>query len=194
MLNETFFLQFIQNNFDSGINVSPGTTVLMFFLNPTEFSVFIVLNGSSEIFIREGSNLFNSDDSNIVSLALFSVSEDIPINLTTANDDLLNLVVSNEFLSFRNNVLEKVVAVGEVLNVRASGLVSEELLGSESDQRLSEFSMHLSTESVEVVCRERAVNNLPVNLSSLTSLSGLRVSDSRLDIVITILEESFHSS
>lgn len=152
LLDEAFFLQFIQNNFKSGVNVSPGTTVLMFFLNPTEFSIFIVLDGTSNILIREGSNLFNSNDSDIISLEFFSLSVDIPIDLTTANNDLLNILVSNELGSFRDNVLEEIIS--EFRNAGASGFVSEELLGGESDQRLSEFSVHLSTESMEIVGRE----------------------------------------
>jgi len=53
-------------NFDSRFNISSSASILMFFLAPHEFGVLIILDGVSHIFIREGSNLFDSHNCDIL--------------------------------------------------------------------------------------------------------------------------------
>lgn len=108
----------------------------MFFLTPNKFSISIILNSISNVFIREGSNLFNSNDGNIISLKFFSVSVEIPVNLTRANNNLLSSGGSDILINFVNNILEKIGVIGEFsefLDVGARKFISKELLGSESN-------------------------------------------------------------
>ena len=52
--------------FNSWFDISPRALVHMFFLNPDQLGVFVVFNSLKELLIRERSDLFNSDNSDIL--------------------------------------------------------------------------------------------------------------------------------
>lgn len=111
----------------------------MLFLTPDKLGVFVVLNGMSDVLIREGSYLLDSYNCNIltnrvekthlrsflilinyVSLQILSLGQDIPVYLSSAKDNFLDLAIFDEFLRLRNHIFEEIRVISEfskLLNV-----------------------------------------------------------------------------
>jgi len=129
----------------------PCALVLGFLLSPSKRSVLVFLKGRLEMSEGEGSELLNSDDSNILDTSLGSLVLKVVVDLTRAEDNLANGGIVHQIGgSVRQDLLES-ESLLEFFEVRVGISQLEELLGSDHNKRLSESSMHLSSQQVEVL-------------------------------------------
>jgi hypothetical protein len=102
----------------------PGAGILRLFLRPTLFGVREALGGVVEGLEWEGSNLFDSDNSNVVVTFLLTLSLQVVVNLTTAVNDLTDLVISNKV---GIGIIEHLVESETFSEVFEVGVASSEL-------------------------------------------------------------------
>lgn len=140
-----------QNVVESGHHVVPVALVFVFFLHPHDLCVLVLLNLRDNESEGEGTELFNPDDGDVVSLFLdpccIKIIEDLA---GTENDPLYFVVAHKALVCFRNDSLESQTLL-ELFQTRRSVLESQEFLGGDDYQRLSEVPPHLSPQHVEVL-------------------------------------------
>lgn len=165
-------LKVLQDAADARLEEGPATSVLGLFLAPNNFGVLVVLGHfSAEGVEGEGRQLFNSHDGDVILLQLFSLSLQVIIDLTRAENDLLNLLVVDLIILLGNDALE-LSATQEILHFRMDFPHFKHLFGRNNNEGLAEWTQHLSAQHVEVLGGSRAVDNLNVALF-VQILSGL---------------------
>lgn len=120
---------------ESWLNETPSTSVEMLFLCPSKFGVLVLIKSLSNLIVGEGGNLLYSQDGGILRWFRFisqkrdaygdllglSGFDQIVVNLTTAEDDFLNLFRSIDFVGslFEVNSSES-VSLLELIQVGSS--------------------------------------------------------------------------
>lgn len=81
---------------ESRLNELPAPSVLWLLLSPALGGVLVLLSHGPQSSEGEGRELFNSNDGDVVDSTLGPGCLEVIVNLTSAVDDLANLVISNE--------------------------------------------------------------------------------------------------
>ena len=117
----TFFVTYtLEVSAEARFDECPSTTILRLFLRPTLFGVREAFGSLNERFEWERSNLFNSDDSNVIMSLLLTLGLQVVVNLTTAVNDLADLVISNKVgVSITKHFVES-QSFAEVFKVRVT--------------------------------------------------------------------------
>jgi len=132
-------LSVVEQSLDTGLGEAPGTGVERLLLAPDDgLGVRVHVEVLLELLPREGVQLLNAGESDIVDVILRSVLFESGPHLTSAENNTLNLVrrLDNTSLMRRvgDNPLESGVLASESLDVTASKRVAEERLGEEDDE------------------------------------------------------------
>lgn len=118
-------------------------------------------------------------------------------NLSTAKDKSLDFFMRFDLVfiflmsSIPKNAMETAV-ITEIFKRRSSERMTQQRFREEEDQRLSEFTVDLTTKNVEDVGRRSAVNNLHVAILMLTVDFVFRWEHTR--IFVAQLQETFNTS
>ncbi|QTK80393.1 hypothetical protein AT6N2_C2847 [Agrobacterium tumefaciens] len=158
-----------QDPFQVRIDERPRTHVLRLFLAPDHLRIAETRQLVDERLGRERIELFDAQQIDIVNTALFTLFEQIIIDLARAHDDAANLRIllqlDRAVLDDLGIVPQETVEGGLACKLgqrRRGALVAQQRLRRHQDQRLAEVALHLAAQDVEVVCRRRAVGNLHV--------------------------------
>jgi hypothetical protein len=132
-------LSVVEQGLDTGLSEAPGTGVERLLLAPDDgLGVGVLVEVLLELLPREGVQLLNAGESDIVDVVLRSVLVKGSPDLTSAEDNTFNLVrrldSTSLMLRIGDDPLESSVLASESLNVAASKRVAEERLGEEDDK------------------------------------------------------------
>jgi hypothetical protein len=132
-------LSVVEQSLDTGLGEAPGTGVERLLLAPDDgLGVRVHVEVLLKLLPREGVQLLNAGESDIVDVVLRSVLFESGPHLTSAENNTLNLVrrLDNTSLMRRvgDNPLESGILASESLDVAASKRVAEERLGEEDDE------------------------------------------------------------
>ena len=173
---------------DSWLNEGPGSLVLGLFLYPLNLCVLVTIEGRFKVAEGEGSHLFYSHNGDIIDVTLLSLIDQIVVNLTTAEENFLDLVISDQILCcLFDDTLETKTCL-ELFNVGVSTSKLEQFLGDGDNQGLAERSSDLSSEQVEELSGCGALSQSKVHL--LRNLSLRHVVGRVLIVSIIELQES----
>src|SRR6185437_2066412 len=137
----------------------PAAHVLRFFLCPHPFlGLAITHQGALQQFLREGIELLDADDRDVVGLRLRAALQQIVIYLAAAQDDSAN--ASRIHLNIIEDFPE--APRDEFIQGRTGRLQTQQTLGRHDDQRLAEIAFHLPAQQMEILCRRRRIANLHV--------------------------------
>jgi hypothetical protein len=190
-------LSVVEQSLDTGLSEAPGTGVEGLLLAPDDgLGVGVLVEVLLELLPREGVQLLNAGESDIVDVVLRSVLVKGSPDLTSAEDNTFNLVrrldSTSLMLRIGDDPLESSVLASESLNVAASKRVAEERLGEEDDKRLAVLAVHLSAEGVEQIGGGGEVGDLHVAVLVLTD--KLLTSGELSGILVAELEVSLKTS
>lgn len=128
----------VEESLKAGLSVRPGTGVEGLLLGPNDgLSVRVLVEVLTELLPREGVELLDTSEGDVVDLVVLAVLEESGIDLTSAENDTLNLLRGLDLTSLVSRVLKdpaEVRVLSELLNVRASDGVAQERLGEEDDE------------------------------------------------------------
>mmetsp|Transcript_838 Transcript_838/g.1138 ORF Transcript_838/g.1138 Transcript_838/m.1138 type:complete len:1008 (-) Transcript_838:79-3102(-) len=164
---------------ETGKDVGVSTHVHMLLLRPNDLSIRITTNFTKDKIEGERSKLFNTDDGNIILLVfLFTSGMEVIEDLTRAEDNtlLLGLLDRVEFTTLGHNAsvigddtleadTNDTSIIRLIIKVGKRGLasrVTEKVLRTHDNKRLTELAVDLTTKAVEVIGGSSAVDNLPV--------------------------------
>jgi hypothetical protein len=190
-------LSVVEQSLDTGLSEAPGTSVERLLLAPDDgLGVRVLVEVLLELLPREGVQLLNAGESDVVNVVVRSVLVKGSPDLASAENNTLNLVrrldSTSLMLRVRNNPLESGVLASKSLDVAASKRVAEERLGEEDDERLAVLAVQLSAESVEQVGGRGEVGNLHVTVLVLTD--EFLTSGELSGVLVTELEVSLKTS
>ena len=148
---------------EAGLHEGPCTLVLRLFLYPFDLSVAVTLKRWLDVSEGEWGNLLDSYDSDILDATLGSLSLEVVVDLTTAEEHFLDLAVSNHLSGcLLDDSLESEANL-EIFYLRASSTILQEFLGDWNNQWLSKWSSNLPPEQVEVLGSSGAVAKTEVH-------------------------------
>lgn len=132
-------LGLVQECLDTGLGEAPSTRVKRLLLRPDDgLGVGVAVEVLLELLPREGVELLETRDGDIVNLVLGAVLVQSGVDLTRAEDDAVDLLAANKGAVLVSRVLnegaELGVLTGEVLDAGAGERVAEERLGEENDK------------------------------------------------------------
>lgn len=132
-------LSVVEQSLDTGLSEAPSTGVERLLLAPDDgLGVRVHVEVLLELLPREGVQLLNAGESDIVDVILRSVLLEGGPHLTSAENNTLNLVRRLDNTSLMRRVgddpLESGILASESLDVAASKRVAEERLGEEDDE------------------------------------------------------------
>ena len=177
---------------ETRLHKAESTLVLWFFLSPHDLGVLVSVEGTLDVSEGEWRELLNSDDGNILDSSLGSLVLEVVVDLARAVDDLADGSIVDKI---GGGVVEHFLVTQtllEVIEVRVGVSQLEQLLGGNNDQRLTESSLNLSSQQVEVLGSGGRVSNAHVRVLS----DGLFVYivSRRLVISVSELKISFNSA
>lgn len=128
----------VKESLEARLSVRPGAGVEGLLLGPNDgLGVRVLVEVLTELLPREGMELLDTGESDVVDLVVLAVLEESGIDLTGAENDTLNLLRGLDLTSLVSRVLKdpaEVSVVSELLDVGASDGVAEEGLGEEDDE------------------------------------------------------------
>lgn len=128
----------VEKSLKTGLSVGPGASVEGLLLGPDNgLGVRVHVEVLAELLPREGVELLDTSEGDVVDLVVLAVLEESGIDLTSAENDTLNLLRGLDLTSLVSRVLKdpaEVSIVSELLDVGASDGVAEERLGEEDDE------------------------------------------------------------
>ena len=146
------------------LHKEPSTLVLGLLLYPFDLSVGVTLQGWLDVAEGEGSDLLKSYNSNVIDAALGTLSLEIVVNLTRAEQHLLDLRIRYEISrGLLDDSLES-ESLLELLDLGVSSTVLEELLGDGHDEGLAEGSANLASQQMEELGGGRALSETEVHV------------------------------
>jgi hypothetical protein len=190
-------LSVVEQSLNTGLGEAPSTGVKRLLLAPDNgLGVGVHVEVLLKLLPREGVQLLNASEGNIIDLVLGSVLVKSGPDLTSAENDTLNLVrrLDSPSLMLRvgDDPLEASILAGELLDVAARERMTEERLREENNERLAVLAVHLSAESVEQVGRRGEVGDLHVAVLMLAD--ELLTSRELSRILVAELEVSLKTS
>lgn len=128
----------VKESLQTGLSVRPRTGVEGLLLGPNDgLSVGVLVEVLTELLPGEGVELLNTSEGDVVDLVVLAVLEEGGIDLTSAENDTLNLLRGLDLTSLVSRIGKdptEVSVLSELLNVGASDRVTEERLGEEDDE------------------------------------------------------------
>jgi hypothetical protein len=207
-------LSVVEQGLDTGLSEAPGTGVERLLLAPNDgLGVGVLVEVLLELLPREGVELLNASDGDVVQVVLGSVLVKGSPDLTAAENNTLNLFRSLDstslVLGIGNNPLEASVLTSELLDVAASQRVTEKRLGEEDNEgcrqvstnrkqitsillTLAVLAVHLAAENMKQVGRRCHVGDLHVAVLVLTD--KLLTSGEITGILVAELKVSLEAS
>lgn len=209
-------LSVVEQSLNAGLGEAPSTGVKRLLLAPDNcLGVGVHVEVLLKLLPREGVQLLNASEGNIVDLVLGSVLVKSGPDLTSAENDTLNLVrrldSTSLMLRIGDDPLEASILASELLDVAARERMTEERLREEDDESykkkpvsikselrsgesltLAVLAVHLSAESVEQVGRRSEVGDLHVTVLMLAD--ELLTSRELSGILVAKLEVSLKTS
>ena len=177
---------------EAGLHEGPSALVLRLFLYPFDLSVAVTLKRWLDVSEGEWGNLLDSYDSDILDATLGSLSLEVVVDLTTAEEHFLDLAVSNHLSGCLLNDSLESEANFEIFYLRASSTILQELLGDWNNQWLSKWSSNLPPEQVEVLGSSGAVAKTEVH--SFDNLRLWHIISGWLIVSIVKLKESLDTA
>ena len=129
----------VEEGFDAGLDEAPGAGVEGLLLAPDDgLGVGVVVEVVLELLPGEGVELLDAGEGDVVDLVVGAVLVEGGVDLTSAEDDALDLFGRADGALGMGRVgddpLEPGAGLGEVLNVGAGERVPQEGLGEEDDE------------------------------------------------------------
>mmetsp|Transcript_9479 Transcript_9479/g.27033 ORF Transcript_9479/g.27033 Transcript_9479/m.27033 type:complete len:300 (-) Transcript_9479:2315-3214(-) len=188
------FVNVSRGRHDSWVGVRVSSHVLGFLLCPNHFCVVVFGAALGDAVKCKRCDLFQPDQRDIVHAALLALGEQLVVDLARAEHQLLDLfwVAADGLVRFIEDTVEH-GSRSHVLQGRHATLVAKQILGRNHDERLAELAMDLTSQTVKVVGRGRAVHNLPVVVLDLHALVVGHLGD-EMGILINLLQESFQAA
>lgn len=100
-----------------GLGISPSTSILGFFLRPTNLGIRVQFQVLDDFFERERAERLNSENGYIVEALCFSLVLNVVIDLARAKDYFANFVARNQLLGVVFKKWLPSIALIEVLDV-----------------------------------------------------------------------------
>jgi len=158
---------------NAGLHEGPSTLVLGLILYPLHLSIGVTRELGLELAEREGAELLDAYDSDVVDTALGPLVVEIVVELAAAKQNFAYLEISDRlWVSVLEDVLES-KAFAELFDCRISTTVLEELLALGNNERLAEGSPDLASQHVEELCSGRALNESEVHAFSNLTFSEI---------------------
>jgi hypothetical protein len=185
----------VEQALNTGLGVRPGTGVEGLLLTPDNvLGVGVAVKVLLQLSPGEGVQLLNTGDGGVADTVGFTVLNEGGVNLTRAENntfDLLGLVNGGTVTLLGDDPLEvRITAQG--LNVGTGNGVTQQSLGEEDDQRLTELAVDLATENVEQVGRSGHVDDLHVAVLVLAVELVSGGEDTRL--LVAKLQPTLHTT
>lgn len=132
-------LSVVEQGLNTRLGEAPGTSVERLLLGPDDgLGVGVLVKVLLELLPGEGVQLLNAGEGDVVNVVLGTVLVESSPDLTTAENDSVNLLtrLENASLVLRvgDNPLEASVLTSELFNVATGQRVSEQGLGEEDDE------------------------------------------------------------
>lgn len=131
-------LGLVQQSLDARLSKAPSTSVQRFFLGPdNRLGIRVAVQVFLELLPREGVELLNTCNGDIVNLVFGTVLVQRSIDLTCAKNDTRDFLARLDVLGLVSWVLDDPVELritSKLLNVGARKRVAEERLGEEDDE------------------------------------------------------------
>lgn len=128
----------VEKSLKTRLGVRPGTSVEGLLLGPDDgLGVGVLVEVLTELLPGEGVELLDTSDGDVVDLVVLAVLEESGIDLTSAENDTLNLLGGLDLTSLVSRVGKdpaEVSVVSELLDVGTSNGVTQERLGEENDE------------------------------------------------------------
>lgn len=128
----------VEQSLKARLGIRPGTSVEGLLLGPDNgLGVGVLVEVLTELLPREGVELLDTSEGDVVDLVVLAVLEESGIDLTSAENDTLNLLGGLDLTSLVSRVGEdptEVSVVSELLDVGTSDGVTQEGLGEEDDE------------------------------------------------------------
>ena len=105
-----------------------GTLVFWFFLGPHDLGILVSFKGALNTSEWEWSQLFDSNDCDVIRSTFGPFGLQVVVDLATAEDNLSNLVISDHFFAGIVDNFDESQTLSEFLDVRASLSQFEEFL------------------------------------------------------------------
>mmetsp|Transcript_22054 Transcript_22054/g.36499 ORF Transcript_22054/g.36499 Transcript_22054/m.36499 type:complete len:206 (-) Transcript_22054:435-1052(-) len=166
-------IELTRGRHDARIDIGVGSHILGFLLGPNDFGLGEKGSILGDAVKGKGGNLFQTNNGHIGNTTLFSLRQEFVVDLTSAKDKCLHIlrVGHNTFIRLVQNAL-KVCTRTHLVKRRDATLVAEQVLGCHHNERLTEVTMNLTTETMEVTGWRSAVHHLPIRLLNLHSFVG----------------------
>lgn len=113
---------------EAGLDERVGTLVLWFFLGPHDLSILVSFQGALDTSEWEWSQLFDSNDGDVIRVTFGPFGFQVVVDLATAEDNLSNLVISDHFFAGIVDNLDESQTLSEFLDFGASLSQFEEFL------------------------------------------------------------------
>ena len=134
-------LRVIEQSLNTRLREAPRASVQGFFLCPDDgLGIGVLVKVLAQLLPREGVELLNPSNGNIVNSLVGTVFGKCRINLTRAEDDAVNLLVGldgTRLMGRIGNDPAELRVADKLLNVGAGNRVTEKRLGKEQDQGCS---------------------------------------------------------
>src|SRR5688500_14402936 len=148
---------------DAAIDEMPAAHVLRLLLAPHHLGIGKLRQPHAQPAEREGIQLFDAHDGDVVDLALSALGQEVEVDLARAQDDAPDLGAVDELIGLGQDAPER-RARPEILQPRHRILVAQQRLRRHHHQRLAERTARLAAQRMEIVGRRRRHDDLPVVL------------------------------
>jgi hypothetical protein len=165
-------LGLVEKSLNPRLGETPCTSVERLLLTPNDvLGVGVRVEVLLQLLPWEGVELFNTGDRDILQATRLALLDKRSIDLTSAKNDAVDLVMRSNFAASMSWVLDDPLEVRlarELFQIRTGQWVTQKRLGEEQNERLAELAVHLATKQVEVVRRLGAVGDLDVAILVLS--------------------------
>lgn len=131
-------LSLVEESLEAGLSETPGTGVQRLLLGPDNgLGVGVLVKVLLELLPWEGVKLLNAGDGDVVDLLLGTVLVQSGVDLTSAENDTINLLVRLDVAGLMRRVGDDPLELrvpGELLNAGTGKRVTEKSLGEEDDE------------------------------------------------------------